>query len=563
MMNSWTNEDMEAIMVQLNMQNLPFRKYELSALGTGMTLLGSGASAKVYEAFSKKDKEKKFAIKVIGFGSKHVDSIAFRNSVEVQTNLGYAENTIVKLYDSIELRVWIEGEHDVVKVEEIDLSEEAKPQGNYLHLQFILMEKISPVLESYRLTHKLTPYKLAIFDEQEIMKLAYEIGMAIHHAHKSNLIHRDIKLENLFYDERTQHYKLGDFGIARTTDDGMASTVAFTKGYGAPEVVGTLDDKYDYTADIYSFGMTLYVLLNEMRFPESTDYHPTVFQYVQGYAPPEPVNGSDELVQIVLKMVSFNPDDRYQSMEEVLNELDKIKFGHRFKYQREHKGAALVLGTVFALMGAAVWKMSFMPNLQVDFQLWGYIFCALCILRSVLHAMKKKTAAISALIPAVGVCLMISAGFTWWKLILLTVLTCCHYWSGVLGGSALVANVTYLIMEMNHYSVTEFSNYRWTAVLLTSLSVVLLFLHSVLEERDEKIIKSYFRSNMFWVVVTLYYLSLLFMPLGVHVLQRMSINANTLQWILTWNPDKVGICGVFFCVVWVVREWLLDHLSLG
>ena len=563
MMNSWTNEDMEAIMVQLNMQNLPFRKYELSALGTGMTLLGSGASAKVYEAFSKKDKEKKFAIKVIGFGSKHVDSIAFRNSVEVQTNLGYAENTIVKLYDSIELRVWIEGEHDVVKVEEIDLSEEAKPQGNYLHLQFILMEKISPVLESYRLTHKLTPYKLAIFDEQEIMKLAYEIGMAIHHAHKSNLIHRDIKLENLFYDERTQHYKLGDFGIARTTDDGMASTVAFTKGYGAPEVVGTLDDKYDYTADIYSFGMTLYVLLNEMRFPESTDYHPTVFQYVQGYAPPEPVNGSDELVQIVLKMVSFNPDDRYQSMEEVLNELDKIKFGHRFKYQREHKGAALVLGTVFALMGAAVWKMSFMPNLQVDFHLWGYIFCALCILRSVLHAMKKKTAAISAVIPAVGVCLMISTGFTWWKLILLTVLTCCHYWSGVLGGSALVANVTYLIMEMNHYSVTEFSNYRWTAVLLTSLSVVLLFLHSVLEERDEKIIKSYFRSNMFWVVVTLYYLSLLFMPLGVHVLQRMSINANTLQWILTWNPDKVGICGVFFCVVWVVREWLLDHLSLG
>ena len=563
MMNSWTNEDMEAIMVQLNMQNLPFRKYELSALGTGMTLLGSGASAKVYEAFSKKDKEKKFAIKVIGFGSKHVDSIAFRNSVEVQTNLGYAENTIVKLYDSIELRVWIEGEHDVVKVEEIDLSEEAKPQGNYLHLQFILMEKISPVLESYRLTHKLTPYKLAIFDEQEIMKLAYEIGMAIHHAHKSNLIHRDIKLENLFYDERTQHYKLGDFGIARTTDDGMASTVAFTKGYGAPEVVGTLDDKYDYTADIYSFGMTLYVLLNEMRFPESNDYHPTVFQYVQGYAPPEPVNGSDELVQIVLKMVSFNPDDRYQSMEEVLNELDKIKFGHRFKYQREHKGAALVLGTVFALMGAAVWKMSFMPNLQVDFHLLGYIFCALCILRSVLHAMKKKTVAISAVIPAVGVCLMISTGFTWWKLILLTVLTCCHYWSGVLGGSALVANVTYLIMEMNHYSVTEFSNYRWTAVLLTSLSVVLLFLHSVLEERDEKIIKSYFRSNMFWVVVTLYYLSLLFMPLGVHVLQRMSINANTLQWTLTWNPDKVGICGVFFCVVWVVREWFLDHLSLG
>ena len=290
MMNYWTNEDMEAILIQLNHQSLPFRKYEFSALGEGLSLLGSGASANVYEAVTKDKKKTSAAIKVIGFGSRHVDSEAFRHSVEAQRNLGLFENNVVKIHDSIELRVWIEGEHDVVKVEKTGVFDETEPEGHFLHLQFILMEKISPVFSPKKFKNKLFPDKLETYDEKEMLKLAYDIGTAINHAHKNNLIHRDIKLENIFYEPRGEHYKLGDFGIARTTDNGMASTVAFTKGYGAPEVVGTLEDKYDYTADIYSFGMMLYVLLNDIRFPGSENYHPNVCQYVQGYIPPDPMN---------------------------------------------------------------------------------------------------------------------------------------------------------------------------------------------------------------------------------------------------------------------------------
>lgn len=432
-MNSWTNEDIEAIMIQLNNQNLPFKRYEFSLLGEGLKMLGTGASAKVYEAVSRGTRSKKFAIKVIGFGGKHVDSSDFRSSVESQTKIQNSVNNIVKIYDSIELRVWIKGEHEVEKIEKIDPYNETKPEGNFLHLQFILMEECTPVLTSYRFNHKLIPGKLRDFDEREILKLAYDVGMAIDKVHKNNLIHRDIKLENIFYDAKAQHYKLGDFGIARTTDDGMASTVAFTKGYGAPEVVGTLEDKYDYTADIYSFGMMLYVLLNEMRFPESNDYRPTVYQYIQGYVPPEPVNGSDTLIDIVRRMLSFDPDDRYQSMEEVLNEFDKLKFGHRIKYQREHKSAVLVLGTVFALMGAVVWKVSFMPNLQVTFNVWEYIFYTLCVGKTVFYLTNKKTGFTNIVIFGVGLHLLISTGFTWWKFIFLFVLTFGRYWSGIIG----------------------------------------------------------------------------------------------------------------------------------
>lgn len=570
MTNSWTDEDIEAIMVQLNNQNLPFKKYEFSALGDGMSLLGSGASANVYEAVLKGKKAKEFAIKVIGFGNKHVDSESFCSSVKAQTDLENLGNHIVKIYDSTELLVWIEEEHDVVKVEKIDSYESSKPDGGkYLHLQFILMEKISPVLVSYRFQYKLFPHKLETFDEKEIMKLAYEVGMAIDQAHKRNLIHRDIKLENIFYDVKGQRYKLGDFGIARTTDDGMVSTVAFTKGYGAPEVIGTLDDKYDYTADIYSFGMMLYVLMNEMKFPESANYYPTVYQYMQGYVPPEPINGTDELVRIVLKMLSFDPDDRYQSMEEVLNEFDKLKYGHRIRYQREHKSTALAIGTVFALMGSSVWKLSFMPEMTLDFSIWEYLFCGLCIGKSVLALFKKKTGFVSTLLFGAGTYLLIAAGFTWWKLILLLFMSAfCKYWPGILGGCAVISNVTYLILNNRKLSVIEFVDYRWIAVLLLSLAFVLLWLHAMLGAQDEKIIKSYFGKNLFWIMATVCYATLILMVYCVNLTQGTELNFyekilghDTMEWMLSWNPGLVGICGASFCAIWMIRERFLIFIE--
>ena len=570
MISLWTNEDMEAILVQLNHQNLPFKEYEFSALGEGLSLLGSGASANVYEAVTKDKKKTEAAIKVIGFGNRHVDSLAFLSSVVAQMELGLYEDNVVKIYDSIELRVWIEGEHDVVKTEEVHSYEEAEPEDNCLHLQFILMEKLSPVFRTNRFQHKLIPDKLERYDEKEIFKLANEIGTAINLAHKNNLIHRDIKLENIFYEPRGGHYKLGDFGIARTTDDGMASTVAFTKGYGAPEVVGTLEDKYDCTADIYSFGMMLYVLLNEIRFPESENYHPNVCQYVQGYIPPDPINGSDELVRIVQKMIRFDPDDRYQSMEDVLDEFDKLQYGHRIIYQREHKSTLLAIGTAITLMGTATWKLSFMQGLKLDFSIWEYLFWGLCISRGVLLIYKKETGFISTSIFGVGIYLLIISGFSWWRLLLLLFIAVNREMLvGILGGSAIIiANITYLIMSTASLSASDFSEFRWMAVLLLSLAGVLLGGHFLLGENMEDIAKVYFRKNIFWIYVSLYYMILALFGWGIAVsdrnpydLYQRLLGTEKINWILSWNPALVGICGAVFCVSWMVREWILVFIE--
>ena len=539
MRNCWTNEDVESIMVQLNKQNLPFKKYEFSALQEGMVLLGTGASAMVYEAASKEGKKSSVAIKVIGFGHRHVDAKAFRDSVEAQRSLGLYDNGVVKILDWIELRVWIAGENEVVKAERIESRNESRAEGNCLHLQFILMEKLSPVLVSHRFKQRLMPQKLAAFDEGEILKLGYDIGTAVCRAHRAGLIHRDIKPENVFYDDKSRNYKLGDFGIAKMTDDGMASTVAFTKGYGAPEVVGTLDDRYDCTADIYSLGMMLYVLLNEMRFPESATYHPTVNQYVQGYVPPKPIGGTDAFVKIVLKMICFNPDDRYQTMEEVLRELDGLKFGNRIKFQREHKSSALVLGSGLAFAGSAVGKLAFLPKWQSELPLWVYVLCVLCIGISGVRAVREKR------------------GTMFWGCL-----------PGIIAGCVLIFDVTHRILQRNSLSVNDYAEYRWIAVLLLSLSVVLLGFHAIIKERDEDVIQIYFGKNLFWILMTACYISMVLVYWSVRAtigtdfcIFATIFGEQNVRWMMSWNPNLVGICGAAFCLAWMARERILIMLE--
>lgn len=571
MMNFWTNEDIDAILVQLNAQGFPFKGYEFSRLGEGLSLLGMGSSANVYNAYKKEKRDKEYAIKVIGFGNIHGDLESFLNSIEAQKNIG-SFNNIVTIYDSIQLKVWIEGEHDVIRVEQVNLTKECRAdgtEGDYILLQFILMEKITPVFVKKRFGYTLNPHKLDKYDEKEILKLAYDIGMAIEHTHKRKLIHRDIKLENIFYEQKTKSYKLGDFGIAKTVKDGMASTVAFTKGYGAPEVVGTIDDKYDFTADIYSFGMTLYVLMNNIRFPGSESYHSNVHQYMHGYNPPRPENGSDELAQIVLKMISFNPDDRYQSMGEVLAEFDRLIYGKRLKYQIEHRKLLLVLGGVLAIVGSVVWKLSFCGNLMLNFSVLDYIFCGLCLLKSILALSKIDVWHVNLAVLGCGIYLLVSSGFLWWKLLLLLILVLfSNVAIGVLGCGAVAANITYCIMSFQSLDVSDFYDYRWLAVLMLSLSCVLLFAYSVISERDYAITRMYFGKNLLWIISAMYYGVLFLIDRDyilnsgkVFILLVRVIGKSSMDWMMSWKPGLVGICGFTFCVMWMLRDYAASHVE--
>lgn len=343
-----TREIRDNILLQLESRKLPFKKYCLCRDEQGLELLGDGAFGSVYAAKKRGKGKAQYAVKVVGFSDKHVDSAEFKKVVNMQKHLNILDKNIVKVFDAVQLRLWIDERDTIIKVQEVTEDTPETAEGDFLTLQFIVMERLQPVLVYDRMGKpRITVSELASFAQEEILKLAVNISAALTAAHSRGVLHRDVKLENIFYEKKTGRYKLGDFGIAKITLDGMASTVAFTKGYGAPEVVGSLEEQYDATADVYSFGVVLFVLLNELKFPGAANYSVnSIEQYSKGYVFPCLEGRSEPFVKMVQTMCRFHPDDRYQTMEAVLNEAEAIMYRDPIDFRRQHAEASKLLGMV-------------------------------------------------------------------------------------------------------------------------------------------------------------------------------------------------------------------------
>ena len=353
MISVWTKQEISSILFQLEQRNLPFSNYVFCREADQCRLLGSGSFAQVFDA-SDRYGQNRFCIRVVGFGEKRVDPGEFRRTMEAQKLMSLQCANVVKIYGYTQLYVKLDRDNRVVAVKSV--AEDAPLREDCLLLQFAVMEKLVPVLAlgRNRMT-VLSPQGLANGDEKEVLRLAEQMVNALTALHNNRILHRDVKLENIFYDPRNRRYKLGDFGIVKATRDGLASTVAFTKGYGAPEIVGMPEDRYDCTADIYSLGVVLFVLLNDLRFPDSDRYHVNPeAQYCKGYVMPAPSFGSEAVTELIRNMCAYNPDDRPQSAKEVSIQLDRLGFSPAMRARVEEGGVTLLLGTTLLVLGGGI-----------------------------------------------------------------------------------------------------------------------------------------------------------------------------------------------------------------
>ncbi len=353
MISAWTNQEISSVLLQLEQRNLPFPGYTFCRNADQCRLLGSGSFALVFDAADKTGQNRR-CIKVVGFGDKRADPEEFLRTMDAQKRMSIYCANVVRIYSYTQLYVRLDGNNRVVEVESV--SDGMQQREDCLLLQFAMMEKLIPVLTRGRnRLPVLSPRELAEGDEKEILRLGEQMVEALTFLHDSKILHRDVKLENIFYDPHHKRYKLGDFGIAKDTWDGLASTVAFTKGYGAPEIVGMPENRYDCTADIYSLGMVLFVLLNELRFPASDGYHVNpAAQYCRGYVLPDPAFGSEAVAQLVRKMCAYNPDDRPQSIKEVGIQLDRLGFSPAMRSRAEEGHVIALLGAVLLGSGAGI-----------------------------------------------------------------------------------------------------------------------------------------------------------------------------------------------------------------
>ena len=215
--------------------------------------IGAGGFGKVYEIERDRfGKIEKAAVKVMNIPNDRSVISEMRedgyDDESIKSRLKSDMDTFAMEYDNMRKVVHT----NIVNCDDIEYVANTDGFGYTVYLK---MELLTPLMASL---------KNGYDREKTTVALAKDICKALELCESRNIVHRDIKPQNLFVNEYGE-YKLGDFGIAREMDHATNATKTGTYKYMAPEVYN--NQPYDHNVDIYSLGLVMYWLLNEKRMP--------------------------------------------------------------------------------------------------------------------------------------------------------------------------------------------------------------------------------------------------------------------------------------------------------
>ena len=276
------------------------------------SFIGAGSFGRVYKIYRDELGERFYsALKYISIPADESEVIQLRlDGMDDPSISTYYTGLTKDITAETRLMSRLRGNTNIVSFEDSKVI--PKPDGMGYDI-FIRME----LLES--LPSRLLKATLSVNDTVE---LGIGICNALTLCKKFGIIHRDIKLDNIFVSEMGD-FKLGDFGIARQLE--KTATFMSKKGtynYMAPEVYK--GEKYGATCDLYSLGLVMYRLLNKGRLPflpeapnpiTANDREEALKRRFTGEKLPAPCNADEELSAIVLKACAYDPKDRFASAE--------------------------------------------------------------------------------------------------------------------------------------------------------------------------------------------------------------------------------------------------------
>lgn len=254
--------------------------------------LGQGAMATVYEAYDPSI-DRQLAIKILR-EDRCVDNeyvMRFLREAKAIGNLSHPH--IVTVYDV----------------------------GEYENRPFIVMELLEgiPLNVLMRVGNK--------FPLKEALSIGIQLAMALDYAHSHGVVHRDIKPSNIICSQYDKKIKITDFGIAHfedaeTTQQTRMGDILGTPQYMPPEQLegATVDGR----SDLFSVGIILYQLLTgdrpfkgdsitSLMYQITTVEPKSIEEYVADV--PQSIN------RIVLKLLSKDPDDRFQTGKDLADAL--------------------------------------------------------------------------------------------------------------------------------------------------------------------------------------------------------------------------------------------------
>jgi serine/threonine protein kinase len=137
---------------------------------------------------------------------------------------------------------------------------------------------------------------------------------AVSYMHGECVIHRDLKLGNLFLD-KNNHVKVGDLGLATrlASVDEKRQTICGTPNYIAPEVIqGTKETRgHSFEVDVWSMGVILYTILVGKPPYEAKDVKATYQRILANeYRFPPDCSISDDVKELIVSLLQSNPADR-------------------------------------------------------------------------------------------------------------------------------------------------------------------------------------------------------------------------------------------------------------
>ncbi len=276
-------------------------------------VLGEGSFGKVYRA-KRVEYGRTFysAIKVLTV-PKSQQEIKFARSQGMNDEeiYNYFRGLVDNLLNEITLMDNLKGAINIVGIEDYKIIERDGEIGWDI---FIRMELLTP-FDSFVSNPE--------FSQKDVIRLGVDICTALEICEQNNIVHRDIKPDNIFI-SRFGMYKLGDFGIARKLETTQANlSRKGTLNYMAPEVYKS--EGYGSNVDIYSLGLVLYTLLNNNRiaflppYPQPISYkdnEEALSKRLSGVPLTPPCNANASLAATIIKACSYHPQDRYQTATE-------------------------------------------------------------------------------------------------------------------------------------------------------------------------------------------------------------------------------------------------------
>jgi serine/threonine-protein kinase len=164
----------------------------------------------------------------------------------------------------------------------------------------------------------------------ETLKIATQVAEGLQEAHKKGVVHRDIKSANIMVTEKDQA-KVMDFGLARIAGGALVTKEGMTMGtiaYMSPEQAR--GEEVDHRTDIWSLGVVLYeIFTGQLPFKGEHD-QAVVYSILK--EKPKPITDLRSEIpmaieQVVSKALEKNPNERYQHLEELVEDLRSISEG--------------------------------------------------------------------------------------------------------------------------------------------------------------------------------------------------------------------------------------------